>query len=384
MRIIQPSKLSAHIHPFAIGFAGFSNSGKTTLITRLIAQLADRYRVGYFKHDAHRFVMDHPGKDTWRASEAGAFRVMISSADQQASLARLHLPATQPVCEDCDLLLIEGWKQAPWPKIVLLDAQGQMLAKLRAGELGQVLACVGSEPGGDLGRCLDLPWYHRDDITGLRALIEGHFKAQAALTPLYGLVLAGGQSRRMGQDKAWLDYHGRPQLAVAADLLRAVCAQVFVSARPGQLLPGAAPLIEDRLLGFGPVGGILSAMEAHREAAWLVLACDLPRLEAAALAQLSRGREPLRLATAFVSPFDGLPEPLCAIYEPPMRARLYALLARGRACPRQALIGARIALLQPECPRTLDNVNTPAERARIQPSDFGPQADPINADEVNR
>ncbi|MEK6558347.1 MAG: molybdopterin-guanine dinucleotide biosynthesis protein B, partial [Candidatus Margulisiibacteriota bacterium] len=71
--------------PPILSIAGHSNSGKTTLIERLIPELSRLgYRVGTIKHDAHNFVMDHEGKDTWRMSQAGAQTVVIASATQMA------------------------------------------------------------------------------------------------------------------------------------------------------------------------------------------------------------------------------------------------------------------------------------------------------------
>ena len=72
----------------------------------------------------------------------------------------------------------------------------------------------------------------------------------------------------------------------------------------------------DSVAGEGPIVGIRSALAANPNVAWLVLACDLPFLSDAALSQLLRERDPAAVATAYRSTHDGLPEPLCAIWEP--------------------------------------------------------------------
>jgi molybdopterin-guanine dinucleotide biosynthesis protein A len=72
-------------------------------------------------------------------------------------------------------------------------------------------------------------------------------------------------------------------------------------------------------------------------------------------------RDPARIATAFRSACDGLPEPLCAIYEPAARERLKAFVARGVLCPRKALIESSVLLLDPADGRALENVNRPDE-----------------------
>ena len=92
---------------------------------------------------------------------------------------------------------------------------------------------------------------------------------------IFGLVLAGGKSRRMGQDKALLRREGRSQLAHAVDLLGAVTDRVYVSARADQADEPERARYEqvvDRYRGIGPVAGILSAMDEHPGAAWLEVA----------------------------------------------------------------------------------------------------------------
>jgi molybdopterin-guanine dinucleotide biosynthesis protein A len=75
------------------------------------------------------------------------------------------------------------------------------------------------------------------------------------------------------------------------------------------------------------------------------------------------GRDTRRLATAFADPISGLPEPLCAIYEPASRSPILRFVAAGGDCPRKFLIGHAAALLTPARPRALANANTPEELA---------------------
>ncbi|HMP76787.1 MAG TPA: NTP transferase domain-containing protein [Kiritimatiellia bacterium] len=182
---------------------------------------------------------------------------------------------------------------------------------------------------------------------------------------LNGLVLAGGRSTRMGRDKATLVYRGQPQVDVARELLAGLCADVFVSCRPDQSdLTGA--LLHDAYDNIGPLAGILTAMDAHPRAPWLVLACDLPFLDRATLEFLVAHRDATKPATAFRGRIDGLPEPLCAIYEPAMRAILHQFVREGLTCPRKALIRSNTHLLELPNPFALENANRPeeAERAR--------------------
>lgn len=185
-----------------------------------------------------------------------------------------------------------------------------------------------------------------------------------SVAPLFGLVLAGGRSTRMKRDKAALAYHGATQLERAWELLTPWTAERFVSVRADQsadALRARYPQIHDALPDAGPAAGILAALESRPGAAWLVLACDLPFLGRDTLTHLVARRDPTRVATAFRSAHDGLPEPLCAIWEPTSRAPFAAEVAAGRHCPRKFLIGADTAMLEPLDPAALDNVNATQE-----------------------
>ena len=183
--------------------------------------------------------------------------------------------------------------------------------------------------------------------------------------PLRGLVLAGGRSRRMAADKALIDYGAGTQLDRAMQLLESQGIEAFVSVRPDQTAEPARarhPQVVDRLVDAGPSAGILAALAHEPGAAWLVLACDLPFVDAGTLRTLIRGRDASRVATAFRSAHDALPEPLCAIFEPAALDALSEAVGAGRTCPRAFLRRSDVALLDLPSPEALDNVNTPDER----------------------
>jgi molybdopterin-guanine dinucleotide biosynthesis protein A len=186
----------------------------------------------------------------------------------------------------------------------------------------------------------------------------------AHAAPVHGLVLAGGASSRMHRDKAALLYQGQSQLDRAFDLLSRHVDRVFVSVRldqVGEPTRAHRPLIVDSVEGGGPIAGIRSALADHPDTAWLVLACDLPFLSDATLERLLAARDTGALATAYSSAHDGLPEPLCAIWEPSAAAALAHYQERGGRCPRQFLRTHRVLLLEPQDARALDNINTPEE-----------------------
>lgn len=186
--------------------------------------------------------------------------------------------------------------------------------------------------------------------------------------PIYGLLLSGGASRRMQRDKAQLRYAGEPQLLRAWRLLSSVTERAFVSVRDSQRddpLRAGLPQLVDSCDAIGPAAGILSAQDAYPDAAWLVMACDLPLLDEATLRALIAARDQLKDATAFSSRFDGLPEPLCALWEPHSHILLKQRYEAGSFCPRKALLQSNITLL-PAPGDALDNINTPEEFEQMQ------------------
>lgn len=188
--------------------------------------------------------------------------------------------------------------------------------------------------------------------------------------PVYGLVLSGGKSRRMGRDKALLEYAGETQLERAVRLLEKHLERVYVSVRADQVDDPVRRRFEqvvDRYTDIGPAAGILSALEQHPDVAWLVLACDLPNVDDDTIATLlrSRAEQPF---TAFCSSHDGLPEPLCAIFRPQARTIVAGFVENGIVCPRKMLLRSDTQLLGLPDPAALDNVNTPEdlERTRLE------------------
>jgi molybdopterin-guanine dinucleotide biosynthesis protein MobB len=109
----------------AVAFLGRSGTGKTTLIEKVLPELVSRgYRVGAIKHDAHRFDIDHPGKDSHRLTAAGAATMVITSSEKLA-LVKKHVmsPLAEELIDlyfnDMDLVLVEGFQKSGLPKIEL-------------------------------------------------------------------------------------------------------------------------------------------------------------------------------------------------------------------------------------------------------------------------
>lgn len=192
--------------------------------------------------------------------------------------------------------------------------------------------------------------------------------------PLRGLVLAGGQSLRMGEDKASLVVGGRTLLEGSVELLQQLVISVHVGIRADQatdqLRRRFAVLIDEPGLA-GPAAALAAAWQHDPACAWLVLACDMPGVERGGLDVLIAARDPARGGTAWRGTAGDLPEPLCAIWEPATLARLAAVareagngLQSQTLSPRALLADADPLLLNPARPGALNSLNTPADLHR--------------------
>ena len=174
-----------------------------------------------------------------------------------------------------------------------------------------------------------------------------------------GLLLAGGKSRRMGEDKANLTYPPRtvPQWRHTARVLESATDRVIVSIREGQVLEGwqagDPPLLSDGPGHDGPLFAMCTAA-AHIESALLVVACDLPLLDRDILDALlqARGRAD---CIAFRSATDGLPEPMCTLYEPTFFSHLEWRPGKRTLLPKESPPAAfrACALARPTAPGSL-------------------------------
>lgn len=137
--------------PRAVSFVAKSGTGKTTLLENVISELKRRgYRVGVIKHDAHRFDIDHPGKDSYRLTAAGADTMLISSAEKLALVKRhtSHPPVEELITTyfpDVDIVLTEGFKKGGLPKIELYRAARSSSLICRGEEHDPTLLAIASD-----------------------------------------------------------------------------------------------------------------------------------------------------------------------------------------------------------------------------------------------
>jgi molybdopterin-guanine dinucleotide biosynthesis protein A len=186
-------------------------------------------------------------------------------------------------------------------------------------------------------------------------------KILSSTPPLFGLVLAGGKSKRMGRDKGLLSPNGKPQRDHLFDLLQPLCEQTFYSIREDQTqeLPEGRAFIVDLYEGLGPKGAIMSAFKSHPSNAWLIVATDLYLLNKELLQLLIEKRNPRKNATVIVNKDTGYYEPLITIWEPLSMGFLQRDLDKGITCPRKTLMNIDVQLIENAPTLPLTNANHP-------------------------
>ena len=181
---------------------------------------------------------------------------------------------------------------------------------------------------------------------------------------IYGLVLSGGKSHRMGHDKGLIAYHGLPQREYLYGLLERICEMTFMSIRKEQTneIASSFNTIVDADIFKGPFNGILSAHTQYPDVALLVLACDLPLIDEKSLQDLIAARRSNAYATAYSLKENPLPEP-CAIWEPKALKAAVSYMEEGAngSCPRKFLINNNTHLVYPLDEQVLINANSELE-----------------------
>ncbi len=184
---------------------------------------------------------------------------------------------------------------------------------------------------------------------------------------LFGLILAGGRSSRMGADKGLLDYHGKPHREYLHDVLAPHCARVFISVGAAQShLPGYAYLVDNPAYETSPMGALLTAHELYPNAGWFVLSCDLAFFDATCAQLLIAARDGSTAGTAFRIDDLNQPEPLATIYEAAFVKSLPDAYRSGERSLRRALHRAGATLLAGPAGACVESVDTREayERAR--------------------
>jgi len=291
-------------HNLFLGFCGYSGSGKTTLLEKLAALLTGNgFSVGYFKHDAHRFDIDRKGKDSDRLFNAGVKKLAITSPDESA--ARFKSPdldgEVERILAECDIVLVEGYKNAVWDKLWVHPYGGS------ADELPELDNLVGQVGGGSELK--------HDDITSIASFVNGWLIKKTTQKSLYGGLLIGGKSARMGSSKSLLEVGGETFAEKQYRILKKDCDDVYLlGSGPLPESLRDAPRLADPPGIEGPIAGLISAGRFAPSADWLILAVDMPNVNESHIEKLLAGRKPGFRCVMAQHPDSGRPEPLCALY----------------------------------------------------------------------
>jgi molybdopterin-guanine dinucleotide biosynthesis protein MobB len=336
-----------------LGVCGFKNSGKTTLLRKLTGSLqGNGLKVGYAKHDAHTFQMDHPGKDTDVLFSSGAEVLCITSSKEGAVRFKGEALPDASIFSECDIILVEGNKNADWDKIWLnrIEAPDES-----PPPQGRFILKVGA--GGD---------FSHNDVDSIHAFVSDWLSLRMASKPIFGGLLVGGKSTRMGRAKAGLPIGNETFAERQYTLLSKVCSRGYLLGNG----PLPTPLKEvERVADTpgigGPLSGIVSAARFAPHVDWLFLAIDMPNVDEAYLTRLMNARKPGFKCVVSADP-DGNLEPLAAVYS----SQLLSAIRRSGAGElslngllKNMGIGGDKGLYDPH---VMVNVNTPADIGGLQ------------------
>ena len=321
----------------AVAIVGRHNSGKTTLIEALIAQLCARgVDVGSIKHHSHLgFDIDIPGKDSYRHRAAGASETIIASPDQMAQIKSLdHELECADLVEKMpghDIILVEGYRKSGLPTIEIMRAGNEAdeavaAAFLEAAKAGEPLSsdfvqrarwAASYDPTDD--RVAKMP--HAATVAVVSDIAAAREAAQEYGVPVFDLddyagvcdflqerfirprvtvaIQAGGESKRMGRSKATVPFAGRPLIARIVERVAPAADEILITTNEPenlQFLFDEYPklpirLVRDELNYRGALPGFLTALSAAQTPYVAIVACDMvfvsPRLIAAECAELS-------------------------------------------------------------------------------------------------
>ena len=282
-----------------LGICGWSGSGKTTLIEQIVPGLiVGGLKVAILKHDAHGLDVDRPGKDSDRFFNTGA-DVLAHGPDQTFFRAhRTGVPLDEllaPLAAKYDLILVEGHKHSDIPKVWLLSDDG-------------------APPPAEAGQPLVILSRDDDRQAAVKPLIDKFVTDRLAAEPLYGCVLIGGKSTRMGRPKHLIETDGKTWLARTIEYFEQNTSTVVISGAgqlPDELSDYARlPDVPD---ARGPMSGLWSMMRWSPRGSWLVAAGEMPDLTPEAVAWLASARTPGKWAIMPKVGEKGV-EPLLAYY----------------------------------------------------------------------
>ena len=343
------------------------------LADQVITALSPLYRCAYADTSHSNDMVQLPGKLANGAALEYTDQINYTQLNYKAALDPFK---QRELFSAMDLVLVNGNHQQAKAQVVIIDSNKFASLQKRIDQLTNVQLFLLADNADDLPDFIKeavtdwqkVPVMNLNDDT-FQIIAFFKTKLDQAKPILQGLVLAGGKSTRMGYDKGAVKWYGKEQRYHMADLLKKHCADVYISCRDVEQQHEINPeylSLPDSFTGLGPYGAILSAFREQPDRAWLVIACDLPLVDAPVIQHLVDNRNTATIATAYQSTHNNFPEPLITIYEPKSYPALLQFLAQGYSCPRKVLINSDVTVLKAPDTEALANVNTPEELDRIK------------------
>ena len=307
----------------AVAFVGRHNSGKTTLVEKLIAELVGRgLDVGSVKHHSRcGFEIDYPGKDSYRHRAAGASETVIVAPDQMACIKTLTADIE---CADIvanmpghDIVIVEGYRKSGLPTIEIMRAANpsdaraaevfaeaaehgwpldedftQLSRELHEGaemssidvshklpDQATVALVTDISLAADAAEQYGIPHFGLEDVADIVDFLENHY-----VRPKVTVVIqAGGESRRMGQSKACVPFLGRPLICRLIERLAPAADELIITTNEAEKLGFIAEeypeldirLVKDEYDYRGALPGLYTALKAASNPIVAVVACDM-------------------------------------------------------------------------------------------------------------
>jgi molybdopterin-guanine dinucleotide biosynthesis protein A len=337
--------------PNEISILGTNCNTISNLVSKVSKQLSN-YKLAYFdashakdveENRVSEFVFHHQGNVQ-----------ITSSGNVNKFQQRLDF-------SKYDAVFINGNHYQGTKQILILDAAKEASVLKRLAQLENIQFVIKLTKDAEYFSFLEERYpqikskacYSIDDLDAITKHI--HNLIQEKIAPVKGLVLVGGKSTRMGQDKSELNYFGKPQKEIAKEVLENSNLETYYAV---QKASENSQEISDTFLNLGPFGAICSAFQKDPNAAWFVLATDVPFVNDAIIRLVLKHRNPSKVATAIKGKSKEFVEPLITIYEPKAYAILLQYLAQGYSCPRKVLINSDVEIVEVEDDVTR-NINTP-------------------------
>ncbi|MCR5388049.1 MAG: molybdopterin-guanine dinucleotide biosynthesis protein B [Lachnospiraceae bacterium] len=259
--------------PAVIAITGIKNSGKTTLITKLLPILSEKgYKTAVVKHDGHNFDPDVPGTDSYKYRMAGAYSSAVYSSGLFMIIKEQEVSESYLIDQlaDADIVLLEGFKTSHYPKIEVIR-EGNSDSPFTDEKLLLGIATDIKGFKSESTACFDL-----NNAGEIADEIIKAARIQKENT-IGMLLLAGGKSTRMGRSKALLKYKGIPFWRKIAGVLDEF-SEVFISIsnEEDEAVYEGFDTIRDQTDRIGPIGGLKAAFSTGRYSSFFVCACDMP------------------------------------------------------------------------------------------------------------